>query len=273
MADSNARPPSASQATTTPFPPMTPVQSARPASSQHTATSGPSSTTHHRHPTPPSPADNPAIDHDPPRRISTTAPHGLGETEAQHAAHAHTAHAPHFGLRVRHEAALFYAFALPSLALEIAAGVCGAYFHTWGRPFIATMTAFMVLHWCAWLQTAVGMAQRASWVRDEGDLVDRRQYLYLAVRLNRLMLPTAVVALAVFIQSYIRRHYFGDLVYWLLFLLIFIWNIVFCVMNAYNNITWESDRLMYEEGDQPFEHTKWAILGIPSSGKELPKEA
>lgn len=44
-------------------------------------------------------------------------------------------------------------------------------------------------------------------------------------------------------------------------------------MNAYNNITWESDRLMYEEGEQPFRVTRLAILGIPSTPKELPKEA
>lgn len=85
---------------------------------------------------------------------------------------------------------------------------------------------------------------------------------------------TAVIALPTFIQAYVRRESTGDLAYWLLFLLIFIWNTVFSVMNAYNNITWESDRLMYEEGadEMPYRISRLAILGIPSRGKELPKQ-
>ena len=161
--------------------------SARPSSSQRTTLASPSaaSRAHHRHSTPTSPEIIAQ------RRLSNEAPHGLGETEAQHAAHANISHTPHFGLSVRHETLLFYCLAIPSWGLEIAAGVFGAEFHTWGKPFIATITAFLVLHWAAWLQTAVGMMQRASWVRDEGDLVDRRQFLYLAVRLNRLMLVSS----------------------------------------------------------------------------------
>lgn len=81
-----------------------------------------------------------------------------------------------------------------------------------------------------------------------------------------------MIALATFIQAYVRRESTDDLAYWLLFLLIFIWNTVFSVMNAYNNITWESDRLSYEDGEQPYRITRLAILGIPSNPKELPKE-
>ncbi|KAK4545143.1 hypothetical protein LTR36_003694 [Oleoguttula mirabilis] len=216
---------------------------------------------------------HPAEVYDRDRRLSNEAPHGLGETEEQHAHHDEVPHADHFGLSIRNETILFYVFTVPAWCLEIAAAVCGAYYHTWKAPFIATMSAFMILHAAAWLQTAVGMIQRASWVRDEGDLVDRRQFLYLAVRLNRLMFPTAVIGLATFIQAYARRGALKDLAYWLLFLLVFIWNVVGCVMNAYNNITWESDRLMYEEGEQPFRLTRLAILGLPSTPKELPKEA
>lgn len=125
---------------------------------------------------------------DPARRLSQEYPHGLGETEDQHAHHDEVPHKDHFGLDVRNETILFYCFAVPSWGLEIAAAVCGTYYHSWGTPFIATMSTFLALHWAAWLQTSVGMMQRASWVRDEADLVDRRQYLYFAVRLNRLMM-------------------------------------------------------------------------------------
>ena len=48
------------------------------------------------------------------------------------------------------------------------------------------------------------------------------------------------------------------------FLLFFIINTVMCVMNAYNNISWECDRLHYEEGAPPMKHTRLAILGIPT---------
>lgn len=75
---------------------------------------------------------------------------------------------------------------------------------------------------------------------------------------------TAVICLPTFIQAYVQRESYHDLAYWLLFLLFFIFNTVGCVMNAYNNITWESDRLHYEEGEPPMKHTKLAILGIPS---------
>lgn len=43
-------------------------------------------------------------------------------------------------------------------------------------------------------------------------------------------------------------------------------------MNAYNNITWEIDRLEYEEGSSPYGNTLLAILGIPTKpgkGKSL----
>lgn len=133
---------------------------------------------------------------DPDRRLSHEGPHGWGETEDQHAHHADVAPKLHWGLGVRNETLLFYAFAVPSLGLEIAAAVCGSYYHTWGGPFIGTMTAFLVLHWAAWLQTAIGMMQRASWLRDESDLVERRQFLYLAVRLNRLMIVCSIFSLA-----------------------------------------------------------------------------
>ena len=67
-----------------------------------------------------------------------------------------------------------------------------------------------------------------------------------------------------FIVNYVRRDHTHDICSWLLFLLVFIFNTVGCVMNAYNNITWESDRLEYEEGSTPYGNTMLSILGIPS---------
>ena len=48
----------------------------------------------------------------------------------------------------------------------------------------------------------------------------------------------------------------------------FIGNIVGSVMNAYNNITWEAERLEYEEGQSPYGSTLLACLGIPSQPKK-----
>jgi hypothetical protein len=157
---------------------------------QATTSRSPGVSPAHRSPTTQSDDNHlaPPVKPDPNRRLSHEGPHGLGETEEQHAHHAAMPPKIHWGLDVPRETILFYSFTLPSWCFEIAAAVCGVYYHTWGHPFIACMTCFLVLHWAAWFQTAIGMMQRASWFRDESELVERRQYLYLAVRLNRLML-------------------------------------------------------------------------------------
>ncbi|KAI5363601.1 hypothetical protein Slin15195_G092520 [Septoria linicola] len=187
-----------------------------------------------------------------------------GETAEQHAAHAYFQPIRHWGLGRKQEAVLFYCFTVPSWIFCIISAALGSYRKTYSHAFIACATVWLVLWATAWLQTAVLMVQRASWTRDEANLKDRKQYLYLSVRLQRLMIVTAVICLPTFIQAYVQRESYHDLAYWLLFLLFFIFNTVGCVMNAYNNITWESDRLHYEEGEPPMKHTKLAILGIPS---------
>jgi len=122
---------------------------------------------------------------------STDGAHGLGETEEQHALHSATPAQKTWGLNTTQETILFYFWMATSLCCLVVAAAVAPRHHTSSHPFIAMMTAFMVLHWAGWLQTATGMAQRASWVRDEGDLQTRREYLYLAVRLNRLMLVSS----------------------------------------------------------------------------------
>ena len=125
-------------------------------------------------------------EHDHPRPMEMG--HGYGETAEQHAAHSSTPPARHFGLSPRGEKILFYSFAIPSWGFNIAAGILGSVYSTHYTNFIWTATVFQFLSWAAWWQTAIQMMQRASWVRDESNLPDRRRYLYLAVRLNRLML-------------------------------------------------------------------------------------
>ncbi|KAK4613990.1 hypothetical protein CLAFUW4_09378 [Fulvia fulva] len=192
-----------------------------------------------------------------------------GESAEQHAAHAHYDAQKHWGLGRRSETILFYCFAVPSLCFNIAAAITGSLLRTRSHAFIACAVVWLTLWAAAWLQTATAMIQRASWVRDEANLKDRKQYLFLSVRLQRLMLPEAIVCLTVFIIGYTQRESYKDTAYWLVFLLFFIFNIVGCVMNAYNNITWESDRLHYEEGSPPMKYSRLAILGIPSSDRGI----
>lgn len=113
--------------------------------------------------------------------------HGYGETEEQHAAHAQVAPVHHWGLNEKQEELLFYAWVIPSWMLEIAGGILASYFSSGYHGAIITISVFLFFSWAAWWQTAVQMMQRASWVRDEGNLPDRRRFLHLAVRLNRMM--------------------------------------------------------------------------------------
>lgn len=122
-------------------------------------------------------------DHPRPQEVG----YGLGEDEEVHAHHDHYEHVTHFGLPDKQEDILFYCWAIPSWGLEIAAGVLGSYYNTHDLPFIVCVSVFLFMSWAAWFQTAIQMMQRASWVREEGNLKDRRRFLHLAVRLNRLM--------------------------------------------------------------------------------------
>jgi hypothetical protein len=77
---------------------------------------------------------------------------------------------------------------IPSWGLEIAAAVVGAYMRSDSPAFIGCITAFFALHWAAWLQTTFAMMQRSSWRRDEEAVEERVQFLWFAVRLQRMML-------------------------------------------------------------------------------------
>jgi uncharacterized membrane protein YhaH (DUF805 family) len=52
--------------------------------------------------------------------------------------------------------------------------------------------------------------------------------------------------------------------YWIIFLVVWITNTVVCIMNVYNNITWESD-LLYQIAPNVHQGNFWlAALGIRS---------
>lgn len=130
------------------------------------------------------PAKKPKSDHPLPHQMG----HGYGETSEQHAEHSKATPEGHWGLPDHTERLLFYAFAIPSWCMNIVAGIIGSYYDTADIVFEITCPIFLALSWAAWWQTVVQMMQRASWVRDESNLADRKRFLELAVRLNRLML-------------------------------------------------------------------------------------
>ncbi|GAB7366840.1 hypothetical protein MBLNU230_g1010t1 [Neophaeotheca triangularis] len=163
-------------------------------------------------------------------------------------------------LTTKQEYIVFWLLTIPCWALEIAAAVLGGFDHTTSPPFIGTVTAFLVLHWAAFLQTVWMMVRAPRW---RGTLDERTEYLFLARRLQRLMVMTAFIALPTFIVAYVERDMKNDLPYWLLFMLFFIIDTVMSVMNAYNNITWSADRLTVDLGHNPFRFgTMGAILGF-----------
>ena len=94
----------------------------------------------------------------------------------------------HWGLHRKNETIVFYSIAIPCWGLEIAAAALGPYFRASHPAFIGCISAFFILHWAAWLQTAFAMVQRASWRRGEEAVEERVQFLWFAVRLQRLML-------------------------------------------------------------------------------------
>ena len=59
--------------------------------------------------------------------------------------------------------------------------------------------------------------------------------------------------------------------YWIIFLVVWIFNTVVCIMNVYNNISWESDLLYQIAPDLPQGNFWLAVLGIRSmiSAKDI----
>lgn len=93
----------------------------------------------------------------------------------------------HWGLPRLAETVVFYTLAILGWMCLIAAAALGSYRRTSSHSFISTASAGLFLHWAAWAQTAFAMFQRASWRREE-TLVERVQFLFFAIRLQRLMI-------------------------------------------------------------------------------------
>lgn len=64
--------------------------------------------------------------------------------------------------------------------------------------------------------------------------------------------------------AYRFRDKASSAAYWIIFLVVWISNTVICIMNVYNNISWESD-LLYQIAPDVHQGNFWlAVLGIRS---------
>lgn len=160
-------------------------------------------------------------------------------------------------LSPKSEYIMFYTLAFASWSLEICAAATGSHYGGASNPFIGTVTAFLCVHFAAFLQTVWAMATAVR-----GTVEERVAYLKLAIRLQRLLgvsvkelhsyfLPhtdtfcqmAAIIGLVTWAVAYRFRGNASSSAYWIIFLVVWIANTVSFLMNAYNNTSWESDVL------------------------------
>jgi len=111
-------------------------------------------------------------------------------------------------------------------------------------------------------------------------VADRMAYLNLACRFQRLCAvsqqhshrpidvltsqPTALIGMITWAVAYRFRGGASSQAYWIIFLVVWIMNTVVCIMNVYNNISWES-ALLYQIAPEYPQGNFWlAVLGIRS---------
>ncbi|KIW32878.1 uncharacterized protein PV07_04391 [Cladophialophora immunda] len=157
------------------------------------------------------------------------------------------------------EYTIFYFLAICSWCLEIAAACLGSLYGAQSHAFIGTITPFLAMHWMAFLQTCWMMA-----TAPRNTIADRMAYLNLACRFQRLCAPTALIGMVTWAVAYRFRGKASSQAYWIIFLIVWILETVVCIMNVYNNISWESDLLYQLAPDEPQGNFWLAVLGVRS---------
>ena len=136
-----------------------------------------------------------------------------------------------------------------------------------------------MLRWnnrAAFLQTSWMMA-----TAPRTTIADRMAYLNLACRFQRLCAvsqqqqhplqinsltsqPTALISMVTWAIAYRYRDKASSPAYWIIFLVVWISNTLFSLMNVSNNISWESDLLAQIAPEYPQGSFWLAVLGIRS---------
>jgi hypothetical protein len=74
--------------------------------------------------------------------------------------------------------------------------------------------------------------------------------------------PTALIGMVTWAVAYRYRGKASSSAYWIIFLVVWILNIVMCIMNVYNNISWES-QLLYQIAPEYPQGNFWlGVLGL-----------
>lgn len=74
--------------------------------------------------------------------------------------------------------------------------------------------------------------------------------------------PTALIGMVTWAVAYRFRGKASSPAYWIIFLVVWIFAIVVCIMNVYNNISWESQLLWQIAPDYPQGNFWLGVLGI-----------
>jgi len=74
--------------------------------------------------------------------------------------------------------------------------------------------------------------------------------------------PTALIGMITWAVAYRFRGRASSSAYWIIFLVVWIWNTVMCLINVYNNITWESDLLYQLAPEYPQGNFWLGVLGV-----------
>ncbi|RMZ76367.1 hypothetical protein DV738_g4967, partial [Chaetothyriales sp. CBS 135597] len=77
-------------------------------------------------------------------------------------------------------------------------------------------------------------------------------------------IPSALMGMIIWAVAYRFRHKASSQAYWIIFLIVWIASTVVCMMNVYNNVTWESDLLQQIAPDYPQSNFWLGVLGIRS---------
>lgn len=76
--------------------------------------------------------------------------------------------------------------------------------------------------------------------------------------------PSALIGMITWAIAYSYRKEASSVAYWIIFLALWIFDTCACIMNVYNNISWETD-VLYEMAPDKVPHGgKWRVhsLGI-----------
>ncbi|RMZ87336.1 hypothetical protein DV736_g5430, partial [Chaetothyriales sp. CBS 134916] len=93
-----------------------------------------------------------------------------------------------------------------------------------------------------------------------GSLYGAQSHVFIATIVP--FLPSALIGMIIWAVGYRFRHKASSQAYWIIYLIVWIVSTVVCMMNVYNNVTWESDLLLQIAPEYPQGNFWLGVLGI-----------